>query len=295
MIGMFMDRKMAAKYGFRLQKLERPVMVINVDGTNNSGGVITYKVEVNVYYKSYIERIRIDMCDLRRTDIILGILWLQAYNLEINWETEKVKMTRYPLLYRRNTKLEKEQKVKKEKRVVMLEEEKIVRQIIDNKKNWEREKEIEADHRKIKEMVLRKSLKQRKVFRKVKSKRIPMRKIWDYTINLKKMFKLQKKRIYPLSKDERKEIQDFVNDQLRKRYIRPSKSPQTSLVFFVGKKNKSKRIVIDYYSLNNQTVKNNYLLLLITDLINNIGSKRIFTKMNLWWGFNNVRIKEEDE
>jgi len=133
------------------------------------------------------------------------------------------------------------------------------------------------------------------VFRKVKSKRIPMRKIWDYTINLKKMFKLQKKRIYPLFKDERKEIQDFVNDQLRKRYIRPSKSPQTSLVFFVGKKNKSKRIVIDYYSLNNQTVKNNYLLLLITDLINNIGSKRIFTKMNLWWGFNNVRIKEEDE
>ena len=295
MIGMFMDRKMAAKYGFRLQKLERPVMVINVDGTNNSGGVIIHKVEVNVYYKSYIERIRINMCNLKRTDIILGILWLQAYNLEINWETEKVKMTRYPLLYRRNTKLEKEKKVKKEKRVVMLEEEKIVRQIIDNKKNWEREKEIEADHRKIKEMVLRKSLKQRKVFRKVKSKRIPMRKIWDYTINLKKMFKLQKKRIYPLSKDERKEIQDFVNDQLRKRYIRPSKSPQTSLVFFVGKKNKSKRIVIDYYSLNNQTVKNNYLLLLITDLINNIGSKRIFTKMNLWWGFNNVRIKEEDE
>ena len=122
-----------------------------------------------------------------------------------------------------------------------------------------------------------------------------MRKIWDYTINLKKMFKLQKKRIYPLSKDERKEIQDFVNDQLRKRYIRPSKSPQTSLVFFVDKKNGSKRMVIDYHSLNDQTVKNNYLLLLITDLINNIGSKRIFTKMNLWWGFNNMRIKEEDE
>ena len=53
--------------------------------------------------------------------------------------------------------------------------------------------------------------------------------------------------------------------------------------------------MIDYYSLNNQTVKNNYLLLLITDLINNIGNKRIFTKMNLWWGFNNVRIKEGDE
>ena len=54
-------------------------------------------------------------------------------------------------------------------------------------------------------------------------------------------------------------------------------------------------MVIDYCSLNNQTVKNNYPLLLITDLIDNIGSKRVFTKMDLWWGFNNVRIKEGDE
>ena len=294
-IGMFINRKIAAKYGFRLQKLERPVMVINVNGTNNSGQAITHQVEVSVYYKSHIEKMRIDMCDLERTDIILRMLWLLAHNLEINQEIEEVKMTRCLLLCKRNTKLEKGQKVKKEKRVVMLEKEKIVRQIIDNKKNWKREKKVEADHRKIKEIVSRKSLKQRKVFRKVKSERIPMRKIWDYTIDLKKTFKLQKERIYSLSKDEREEIHDFVNNQLRKRYIRLSKSPQTLLVFFVDKKNRSKRMVIDYHSLNDQTVKNNYLLLLITDLINNIGNKRIFTKMNLWWGFNNVRIKEEDK
>ena len=54
-------------------------------------------------------------------------------------------------------------------------------------------------------------------------------------------------------------------------------------------------MVIDYHNLNDQTVKNNYLLLLITDLIDNMGSKQVFTKMDLWWGFNNVRIKEEDE
>ena len=52
---------------------------------------------------------------------------------------------------------------------------------------------------------------------------------------------------------------------------------------------------MDYHSLNNQTVKNNYPLLLITDLIDNMGSKRVFTKMDLWWGFNNVRIKEGDK
>ena len=121
------------------------------------------------------------------------------------------------------------------------------------------------------------------------------RKVQDHTIDLKETFKLWKGRIYPLSKDKREEVQNFVEDQLRKRYIRPLKSPQMSPVFFVGKKNSSKRIVMDYCNLNDQMIKNNYLLLLITKLIDNIGSKKVFTKMDLRWGFSNVRIKEEDE
>jgi len=85
-----------------------------------------------------------------------------------------------------------------------------------------------------------------------------------------------------LSKNKREEVQNFVDNQLKKGYIRPSKSPQTSPVFFVSKKDRSKRIVIDYHSLNEQTVKNNYLLLLIIDLIDNMGSKKVFKKMDLW-------------
>jgi len=54
-----------------------------------------------------------------------------------------------------------------------------------------------------------------------------------------------------------------------------------SPVFFVGKKDGSKRMVIDYHNLNDQTIKNNYLLPLITELIDNIGSKKVFTKMDL--------------
>jgi len=86
-----------------------------------------------------------------------------------------------------------------------------------------------------------------------------------------------------------------MEDQLRKGYIRLSKSPQTSPVFFVGKKDGSKQIVMDYRNLNNQTVKNNYPLPLIAELIDNMGSKKVFTKMDLRWGFNNMRIKEGDE
>jgi len=133
------------------------------------------------------------------------------------------------------------------------------------------------------------------VFGKVESERMPTRKVWDHAINLKEIFKPQKERIYLLSKNEREEVQNFVEDQLRKRYIRLSKSPQTSPVFFVGKKDGNKRMVIDYRNLNDQTVKNNYPLLLITDLIDNMRSKRVFTKIDLWWGFNNIRIKEGDE
>jgi len=88
------------------------------------------------------------------------------------------------------------------------------------------------------------------VFGKVESERIPTRKIWDHAIDLKEMFKFRKGRIYPLSKNKREEVQKFVEDQLRKRYIRLSKSPQMSLVFFVSKKDKGKRIVIDYCNLN---------------------------------------------
>ena len=124
---------------------------------------------------------------------------------------------------------------------------------------------------------------------------MPTRKIWDHTIDLKEMFKLQKERIYPLSKNVRKKIQNFVDDQLRKEYIRPSKSSQISLVFFVNKKNRSKRMVIDYYSLNEQTIKNNYPLPLIIDLIDNMGSKKVFTKMDLQQRFNNMRIKKNNK
>jgi len=291
---MFMDRKMAARHGFKLQKLDRPVAVRNVNDTNNSAGAITHWVEVNVYYKSHVERMKIDVCDLGRTEVILEMPWLQAHNPEINWETGEVRMTRCPPLCGGNKEKE-EKRTRKGKRVVTLEEEKIVRWAVDDKKDWGREEKVEADHRKIEEMVQKKFLKWRKVFGKMKSKRMPIRKIWDHAIDLKETFKPRKGKIYPLSKDERKEVQKFVKDQLRKGYIRPSKSPQTSPVFFVGKKDGSKRMVMDYRNLNNQTVKNNYPLPLITDLIDNMGSKKIFTKMDLRWGFNNVRIKERDE
>ena len=105
----------------------------------------------------------------------------------------------------------------------------------------------------------------------------------------------RKRKVYLLSREEREEVREFVKEQLRKEYIKPSKLPQTAPVFFVGKKNGKRRMVQDYQYLNEWTVKNNYPLPLISDVLENIGTKKVFTKMDLRWGYNNVRIKEGDE
>jgi len=64
---------------------------------------------------------------------------------------------------------------------------------------------------------------------------------------MKKEFIPKKVKMYPLSREEREEVYEFISKQLRKEYIRPSKLPQMAPVFFVGKKNNKKRIVQDYY------------------------------------------------
>jgi len=66
-------------------------------------------------------------------------------------------------------------------------------------------------------------------------------------------------------------------------------------VFFVGKKDGKKQMVQDYRYLNEWKIKNNYPLPLISDVLENIGTKKVFTKIDLRWGYKNVRIKEGDE
>ena len=78
------------------------------------------------------------------------------------------------------------------------------------------------------------------VIGKVESERMPVRKVWDHVIDLKKDFKASKAKVYPLSRNKREEVQKFVNEHLKKEYIKPSKSQQMSLVFFVGKKDGGK-------------------------------------------------------
>ena len=276
--------------------------VRNVDGMLNYVGPIVDTVEVEIFFKGHKEQTSIDVIGGQKWSVILGMPWLRRYNPEIDWKTGEVKMTRCPdecgkkwktgRQMKPGWKKQEEREGKKERRRPTIEEEKMIARIVEEKEN---EEEDLIELRATEEMVPRRFHKYLKVFEKKDSERMPMRKAWDHAIDLREGFVPKKGKIYPLSRVEREKVQEFMKDQLRKGYIRPSKSPQMSPVFFVLKKDGKKRMVQDYQYLNSWMIKNNYPLPLISDLIDSIGKKRMFTKMDLRWGYNNVRIREGDE
>ena len=89
-------------------------------------------------------------------------------------------------------------------------------------------------------MVSKRFHKWLKVFGKMESERMLVRKVWDHVIDLNDDFKASKARVYPLSRNKKEEVQKFIDKHLKKGYIRPSKLPQTLLVFFVDKKDGEK-------------------------------------------------------
>jgi len=113
-------------------------------------------------------------------------------------------------------------------------------------------KRVEKDEDKevLRKLVPKKFWKWKKVFRKKKSERMPVRKAWNHAIELKEGFMPKKGKVYSLLREEREEVQVFVKDQLRKGYIRLSKSPQILLVYFIAKKDRKQRMVQDYCHIN---------------------------------------------
>jgi hypothetical protein len=95
--------------------------------------------------------------------------------------------------------------------------------------------------------------------------------------------------------DEQKALLEFVKEQQAKGYIRPSKSPYAAPFFFIKKKDGKLRPVQDYRRLNEWTIKNRYPLPLIPELIVRVQGTKLFTKMDIRWGYNNIRIKSGDE
>jgi len=134
-----------------------------------------------------------------------------------------------------------------------------------------------------------------KVFLKESFDELPQHRKWDHAIELVPEAESFSTKSYRMSLNEESELNHFLDENLKSGRIRPSKSPMASPVFFIKKKDGTLRLVQDYRKLNAITVKNSYPLPLIPDLLDKASKAKIFTKLDVRWGYNNVRIKEGDE
>jgi hypothetical protein len=135
-----------------------------------------------------------------------------------------------------------------------------------------------------------------KVFSEEESQQFPPRRSCDHAINFKPGApNTINCKIYPMTHVEDNALDTFIDEQLAKGYIRPSKSQYASSFFFIKKKDGKLRPVQDYRKVNTWMVRNQYPLPLIGDLIHDLGGATMFTKFNIHQGYNNIRIKEGDE
>ena len=117
--GLFMDTKFAKEKEFKLEKFKKPLLVQNMDGTVNVEGAIIYQVEYNMFFKE------IDICNLRKTEMILGMLQLAVYNPEIDQKKGEVKMIWCPLIYEK-----RKQEIQKKRQMRKIKEEKTVEKLV---------------------------------------------------------------------------------------------------------------------------------------------------------------------
>jgi transposase InsO family protein len=338
--GLFIDRAYVERNKIPTRRLQRPIPVLNVDGTPNEGGSITEVVSLVLRYQEHSERALFAVTSLGGQDLILGLPWLKQHNPEVDWKTGEVRMTRCNTRCQ-TCKLEikamsRERKRQRQARrkcregpmpTLLEEEEEEKGNGQDAEEQWEHGDRIIATAlhpveqttwvratttisqrlaeaaakqqpegpKGFKELVPEYLHEFEDVFSKESFDNLPERKRWDHAIELIPQAIARSCKVYPLSREEQGQLDEFLAENLRTGRIRPSKSPMASPVFFIKKKDGSLRLVQDYRALNDLTIKNRYPLPLISELIGQLHDARFFTKLDVRWGYNNIRIKDGDE
>ncbi|KAF8751837.1 hypothetical protein RHS01_08459 [Rhizoctonia solani] len=124
--------------------------------------------------------------------------------------------------------------------------------------------------------------------------KLPLHRHYDIAIKLTEEGPLNSP-LYSMTNAKSATLKDWLRDKLKAGKIRPSKLSISSPVMFVPKKDGSRCLVVDYRCLNNRTKKNVYPLPRPDDLMAQLCGAKVFTKLDLRWGYNNVWVKEGDE
>ncbi|CCO34400.1 Retrotransposable element Tf2 155 kDa protein type 1 [Rhizoctonia solani AG-1 IB] len=133
-----------------------------------------------------------------------------------------------------------------------------------------------------------------KVFGEEEFNKLPPHRSYDIEIELTDEGPLNSP-LYSMTNTKSVILKQWLEDELRAGKIRPSKSPISSPVMFVLKKDGSRCLVVDYRKLNACSKKNIYPLPRPNNLMSKLCGAKLFTKLDLQWGYNNVRVKEGDK
>ncbi|SJK99609.1 uncharacterized protein ARMOST_02917 [Armillaria ostoyae] len=280
-----------------------PIVVYNADGTRNQAGDITEYVEMRMTIGNHMERIDFAVTDLGPKDLYLGHDWLKRHNPVINWETGTVIFGRcqcvknpFPLPDADpDDRWDKELEDGDIILAVNMEEELVIR-AVHHANDLAAAANADKPQKTFEEMVPADYRSFHDLFSKENFDELPERKPWDHAIELIPNAKSTLDcKVYPLNRNEQEQLDKFLDENLDSGRITESKSPFASPFFFVKKKDGLLRPVQDYRKLNEMTIKNRYPLPLISELIDKLQGAKYFTKLDVRWGYNNVRIKEGDE
>ncbi|SJL18527.1 uncharacterized protein ARMOST_22120 [Armillaria ostoyae] len=280
-----------------------PIVVYNADGTRNQAGDITEYVEMRMTIGNHVERIDFAVTDLGPKDLYLGHDWLKRHNPVINWETGTIIFGRchcvknpFPLPDADPDDRWDEELDDRDTILAVNMEEELVIRAVHHANDLAAAAHADRPTRTFEEMVPPDYRSFRDLFSKENFDELPERKPWDHAIELiPNAVSTLDCKVYPLNRNEQEQLDKFLDENLDSGHIKESKSPFASPFFFVKKKDGTLRPIQDYRKLNEMTIKNRYPLPLISELIDKLQGAKYFTKLDVRWGYNNVRIKEGDE
>ena len=245
-------------------------------------------------------KMRFLVTDLGHEDLILGYPWLATFKPKFSWADGTINVENLPVIVKSlnwETRLTKttiaqtevEPMTVQQKTQVMeeLEEEcfTISTRLAQEAHQYQQEVKVPEEYQ-----------RHSKVFSKEESHRFPPSRPWDHAIELKEgVPEAINCKIIPKTREEDEALKKFIKEQEEKGYIQKSKSPYVSAFFFIKKKDGKLRPIQDYRKLNQYTIRNKYPLPLILDLISQVKDVNLFSKFDVRWGYNNIRIKEGDQ
>jgi len=294
---LFLSHQFAEKHHLEQHKLDVEILVQNIDGTLNRKETITHYAKLRLQMgEGEPEDQEFLITDIGPEDIILRLPWLRHHNPNIDWEKGTLEFDEAPPTEQLKMNRKGQREWVRAGLISHVSEEVWIAAGYTYSQAIAEEAGKEKKKRSFEKIVPEEYREYAKVFSEQESERLPEHQPWDHTIDLKPDApETLRSKVYLMPVNEQKELDNFLEENVRKEYIAPSKSLMTSPVFFIKKKDGKLRLIQDYRKLNEITIKNRYPLPLASNIVNRLRGAKYFTKFDVRWGYNNVRIKKEDE